>query len=162
MASFQAKIGWKRRRKRENKNYRFVPFRSYLTRYRIFQKNSKEIQKIKNTIMASFQAKIGWKRMRKRENKNYSFVRSPTWRRIENSEKIKKIKQYHYGSISSQKVERGLEGEKIKIIVSFRSFLTRYGKFQKNSNKIQKIKKKYRYGIISSQNRLKEDEKERK
>ena len=46
--------------------------------------------------------------------------------------------------------------------VSFRSFLTCYGKFQKNSNQIQKIKKKYRYGFISSQNRLKEDEKERK
>ena len=26
MASFQAKIGWKRPRKRENKNYRPVPF----------------------------------------------------------------------------------------------------------------------------------------
>ena len=26
MASFQAKIGWKRSRKRENKNYRFVSF----------------------------------------------------------------------------------------------------------------------------------------
>ena len=26
MASFQAKIGWKRRRKRENKNCLFVPF----------------------------------------------------------------------------------------------------------------------------------------
>ena len=26
MASFQAKIVWKRQRKRENKNYRFVPF----------------------------------------------------------------------------------------------------------------------------------------
>ena len=26
MASFQAKIVWKRRRKGENKNYRFVPF----------------------------------------------------------------------------------------------------------------------------------------
>ena len=25
-ASFEAKIGWKRSRKRENKNYRFVPF----------------------------------------------------------------------------------------------------------------------------------------
>ena len=46
--------------------------------------------------------------------------------------------------------------------VSFRFQLTRCGKFQKNSNKIQKIKKKYRYGYISSQNRLKEDEKQRK
>ena len=26
MASFQAKIGWKRSRKRENKNYRSIPF----------------------------------------------------------------------------------------------------------------------------------------
>ena len=26
MATFQAKIGWKRRRKRENKNYPSVPF----------------------------------------------------------------------------------------------------------------------------------------
>ena len=26
MASFQAKLGWKRPRKRENKNYRSVPF----------------------------------------------------------------------------------------------------------------------------------------
>ena len=25
MASFQAKIGWKRMRNRENRNYRFVP-----------------------------------------------------------------------------------------------------------------------------------------
>ena len=29
MASFEAKIGWKRLRKRENKNYRFVPFLPY-------------------------------------------------------------------------------------------------------------------------------------
>ena len=26
MASFQAKTGWKRPRKRENKSYRFIPF----------------------------------------------------------------------------------------------------------------------------------------
>ena len=42
MASFQAKIGWKRPRKRENKNSR-----SYTTRNRKFQKNCKKIQKIK-------------------------------------------------------------------------------------------------------------------
>ena len=28
MASFQAKIGWKRQRKRKNRNYHFVPFLS--------------------------------------------------------------------------------------------------------------------------------------
>ena len=45
MASFKAKIGWKRLKKRENKNYRFVSFRSYPTNNRKFQKNSKNIQK---------------------------------------------------------------------------------------------------------------------
>ena len=47
MDSFHAKIGWKRIRKSEHKNYRSVLFRSYPTRNRIFQKNSKKIQKIK-------------------------------------------------------------------------------------------------------------------
>ena len=47
MDSNQAKIGWKRMRKSENKNYRSVPFRSYPTRNRNFEKNSKKIQKIK-------------------------------------------------------------------------------------------------------------------
>ena len=50
MASFQAKIGWKMPRKRKNKNYRSVPFRSYTTRNRKFQKNSKNIQKIKKYL----------------------------------------------------------------------------------------------------------------
>jgi len=45
MASFQDKIGWKAQRKRENKNCRFVLFRSYPTRNRKFQKNSKKIKK---------------------------------------------------------------------------------------------------------------------
>ena len=47
MASFQAKIGWKTQRKRENKNCHSVSFRSYPTRNRKFQKNSKKIQEIK-------------------------------------------------------------------------------------------------------------------
>ena len=51
--------------------------------------------------------------------------------------------------------------EKIKIIVLFRSYLTRKNKLQKNSKKIQKIRK-YHYGFISGQNRLEKAEKERK
>ena len=47
MALFQAKIGRKRQRKRENKNCRFVSFRSYPTRNRKFQKNCNKSQKIK-------------------------------------------------------------------------------------------------------------------
>ena len=78
MPSFQAKIGLKRPRKRENKNYRSVPFRSvpFPTRNRKFQKNSIKIQKVKK-YNSSFQAKIGCKTQRKRENKNYHSVPFP-------------------------------------------------------------------------------------
>ena len=48
MASFQAKIGWKRLRKRENKI--IASFRPYPNRNRKFQKNSKKIQKIKKFL----------------------------------------------------------------------------------------------------------------
>ena len=47
MASFQARISWKTQRKREIKNFRFVLFRSYTTRDRKFQKNSKKIKNVK-------------------------------------------------------------------------------------------------------------------
>ena len=53
MAIFQAKIGWKTMRKRENKNYRSVSF--------LHDPSQKIPKKLKNTIMATFQAKIGWK-----------------------------------------------------------------------------------------------------
>ena len=54
--------------------------------------------------MAPFPAKIGWQRMRNRENKNFHSVPFPTRNRNfqKNSQKIQKIKKYHYGSISSQ------------------------------------------------------------
>ena len=73
MASFQAKIGWKRMRKRENQKLplRFIPARRVIENSK---KIIKKFEKQKNTVMASFQAKIGWKRMRKRENKNYHYV----------------------------------------------------------------------------------------
>ena len=45
MASFQAKIGWKRQRKRENKNCRSVPTRRVIENSK---KIAKKIQKIKN------------------------------------------------------------------------------------------------------------------
>ena len=62
MASFQAKIGCQRHQRRENKNYRSIPLRSYPTDKRKPQKNSKKFKKLKSSAMASFQAKIGWKR----------------------------------------------------------------------------------------------------
>ena len=65
MASLQAKIVWKRPRKSEHKNYRFVPFLP--DALQIIPK--KIAKKLKNTITASFKARIGWKRPGKKENK---------------------------------------------------------------------------------------------
>ena len=59
MAFFQAIIGLKRPRKRENNNYHSVPTQ------RVKENSKKIAKKFKNTIMASFQAKIGWKMPRK-------------------------------------------------------------------------------------------------
>ena len=73
MNSFQAKIGWKRMGKRENKklSFHFVSTRCVIEN---FKKIAKIFKKLKNTIMTSFHAKIGWKRMRNRENKNYRSI----------------------------------------------------------------------------------------
>ena len=56
MYSFKAKISLKKMRKGENKNCHSVPFRSYPTRNRRFQKNGIKIEKIKiyhNGIISS-------------------------------------------------------------------------------------------------------------
>ena len=68
MASFQDKISWKVQRKRENKNFRFVLFRSYPTRNRKFKKNIKKIQKTKQY--------------------HYGFISTENW--LENVEKERK------------------------------------------------------------------------
>ena len=51
--------------------------------------------------------------------------------------------------------------EQKKKIIPMSSYPTRHRKFEKNSKKIQKIKK-HHYGISSSQNKLGKAEKERK
>ena len=84
--SFQAKIGRKRMRNMENKNYHFVSFLPDAQK-----KIPKKFKKLKNTIMNSFQPKIGWKKMRKREIKIIVPFRSfPTRCVIENSKQIAK------------------------------------------------------------------------
>ena len=84
--------------------------------------------------MPSFQAKIGWKTPRKREYKKYrsvSFLPDAKQKIPKNSKKIKKVKKFYYGFISSLKqVGKSREIEKIKIIGPFRSYTTRYRKFQ--------------------------------
>ena len=72
-ASFQAKICWKRLRKREKKNYRSVSFLPD-GQEKIPKKIAKKLKKLKNTITDLSQAKIGGKMHRKRENKNYHSV----------------------------------------------------------------------------------------
>ena len=74
MASFEAKIGWKRPRKRTSKNYRSVPFRSNITCNRKFQKKLKKLKK--KPLLRHF--------------KKLSFRSVPTRRVIENSIKIAK------------------------------------------------------------------------
>ena len=66
MNSFQAKIGWKRMGKRENKklSFRFVSTRCVIKNSK---KITKKIKKLKNAIINSFQAKLGWKRIGERE-----------------------------------------------------------------------------------------------
>ena len=70
MASFQAKKGWKRTRKSENKNCISVPFRPD-GKY----KTPKKEKKIKKTpLWLHFKPKLGGKGRLKRENKNYRSV----------------------------------------------------------------------------------------
>ena len=81
------KVGKGREREKKKK---IIPISSYATRNRKFQKNSKKIQKIKNTIMASLQAKISWERPRKREKKKKIV---PTSSYTTRNRKFQKIKQ---------------------------------------------------------------------
>ena len=73
MNSFQAKLGWKRMGKRENKklSFRFVSTRCVIEN---FKKIAKKFKEFKNTIMDSFQAKMGRNSRRQRENNNYRSV----------------------------------------------------------------------------------------
>ena len=59
MASFQAKTGWDKSRRRKKK----LSFQSIPTRPAIenSKKIAKKLKKLKNLITASFQAKTGWK-----------------------------------------------------------------------------------------------------
>ena len=70
--SFQAKLGWKRMRKREIKI--IVPFRSDPMRNRMFQKNKKKIQKIKKYHYEFISSQNRLEKDEKDGNKNFSSV----------------------------------------------------------------------------------------
>ena len=85
MDSFHAKIGWKRMRKSENKNYRSVPFRSYPTRNRNFQKSSKKIPKTKKHRYGFISRQNRLENDEMESNYKLMFRSVPTRREIENS-----------------------------------------------------------------------------
>ena len=72
MASFQAKKRLKRPRKRENNNYRSVPFVPD-AKQKIPKKQQKNSKSEKIPLWPHFKPKQVGKRMRKRENKNYHY-----------------------------------------------------------------------------------------
>ena len=83
--------------------------------------------------------------MGKSENKKFSFRFVPTRCVIENSKKItkkfKKLKNTIMNSFQAKISWKRMRKIEIKIFVPFRSYPTRNTKFQKNSKKIQNIKK---------------------
>ena len=71
MDLFQAKTGWRRMRKRENKNYRSVPTRLLIENSK---KNSKNIQKIKKYRCGFISSRNRLEKAEKEKNKNYRSV----------------------------------------------------------------------------------------
>ena len=136
MASFQAKIGWKRRRKRENKNCLSVPFLPD-GKYKIPKKEKKN-KKIP-LWLHFLPEQVGKCREREKIKIVFPFPSDRTGNRKfqKKRRKFKKIKKYNCGFISSQNRMEKSQREKIKIIVSFRSELTCQRKFKKNSKKNQ-------------------------
>ena len=88
MASFQAKIGWKRLRKRENKT--IASFRPYPYRNRKFQKNNKKIQKIKKFLCGFISSQNRMEKAGKERKQKLSLRFLLTRTVIENSKKIVK------------------------------------------------------------------------
>ena len=108
MASFHAKIGWKRWERAKIKS--IISFRPYPACNRKLQKNSEKIEKIKkNTVMALFQSKIVGNHETERKWK-LSFRLVLTRHIIENSKKIwKKFKKFKNTLMASFETNIGWE-----------------------------------------------------
>ena len=110
MAPFRAKVGGKRIKKGENKNYRFVPFRSYPARNRKCQKRCKKINKIKKIpLWHHFKPKSCGKGQERERIKIIVSFRSylTRYRKFQkNCKKIKKIKKYHYDIQGQNRLEK--------------------------------------------------------
>ena len=146
-------------RKRENKNYRSVSFQSEQ------KKIAKKLKKIKKIPLWIHLSRNRLVTDEKERTQKLSFRSFPTRPAIENSKKIaKKFKNLKNTIRDSFKAKIGMKLMRkrvTKIIVPIRSYPKRNRKFHKNSQKMQKMKK-YHYDFISGQNRLENEEKERK
>ena len=87
MASFKAKIGWKRPRKRE-KIKTIVPFRYNPTRNRKLKKKGKKVQKTKKWRYGFISSQGRSEKAGKQRKQKLSFRSVPTRRVIENFKKI--------------------------------------------------------------------------
>ena len=148
MASFQSKIGQKRLRKSEDKNYRSVPFLPD-AKHKFRKEQQKNLENLKIPLWLHFNPKqVGRGQEKPKIEIIVPFRSYPALNRKlkQNSKKIQKIKKYHYEFISNQNKWENDEKER---------------KFQNSSKKIQKIKK-YHYWFISSQYRPEKAEKNRK
>ena len=99
MASFQAKTGWDRPKKKENKSYRSDQFLPNPLQ-RIPKKIAKKIQKIKKYHYGFFSSQNRWECLEREKIKIIVPISSyPTrYREFQkNSQKILKIKKHHYG-----------------------------------------------------------------
>ena len=103
VASFQAKICWKRLWKRENKI--IIPFHSYPTRDRKFQKNSKKIQKIERYhygFISSFLVGKVQERVKIKIIVPFCFYPMHNGKFQKIAKQLKILKKYQYEFISSQ------------------------------------------------------------
>ena len=133
------------------------------TRYKESQKNSKKIQKIKKHHYDFFSNQNKFGNSEKEGKWKLSFRSIPTWPILKNSTKIakkfEKLENWIMASFKPKQVGKARERVNIKIIIPISSYTTRYTESQKNSKKIQKIKK-HHCGFFSSQNRSGKPEKE--
>ena len=119
-----------------------VSFRSYPTRNRIFQKNSKKIQKIRKYRYGFISIQNRQEKSEKETKSKLSFRFVPTHRVIENSEKIAKkfdiLKNTIMNSFQAKVGWKRIRKREIKITVPFRSYPTRVIKSQKKQRKNSK------------------------
>ena len=125
MASFQAKIGWKRPRKRKNKNCLSIPVLP--DGQQKIPKKEKKNQKIKKYHCGFIRSQNRLEKAKELRKKKSSFRFVPTRPVIENSKKIskkmKKMTKIHYGVISRQnRLEKANEVRKKKLSFRFVPF----------------------------------------